>query len=311
MIDAMVPQADVILVAPDRPCPCRSGKVTAECCMADDGTFRVKFPSPLPPGAITGFSHSKCYMRDTQNCSEDISREHYMSKSMLDLFLAKTVDADFPWNDVGRSTTVGIEDLTSGILCGRHNSALLPLDAVATQAFGNLLDAANYVTKKSLATKRAIYAASGEGLELWALKLLFGTYHAKMVAKDRNALEDNRPFDFSIFQSVLEGRALVGPCGLYVRGRAAQMDTRVGWGPPTTETGNRVSGVRFLVGPLEFALIVDSASLNFDAIRKQSFYRPSAVDLIGERRGANIFLSGPQFENNESASLGLRETRTE
>src|ERR1700686_4394902 len=119
MIDAMVSQADVILIAPDRPCPCRSGKVTAECCMAADGTLRVKFSSPLPFGEVTGFSNSKCYMRDTRNCSVDMSREHIMSKSMLDLLRAKTVDVIFPWDDVERRTTVGIENLTSGILCVR------------------------------------------------------------------------------------------------------------------------------------------------------------------------------------------------
>jgi hypothetical protein len=68
--------------------------------------------------------------------------------------------------------------------------------------------------------------------------------------------------------------------------------------------------LRFLAGPVEFELIVDPAGLNFDAIRQQSFYRPSAVDLIGKRRAADIFLSGPTFETNETVRLELRETRT-
>jgi hypothetical protein len=217
MIDVMVSQADIVVVTPNSPCPCRSGKVTAECCMAADGTFRVKFPRPLPPAEITGFSHAKCYMLNTRNCSENISGEHYMSKSVLDLFCAKTVRVGFPWNDVGAGTTVSVENLTSGILCERHNHALTPLDAVAIQAFSNLFDAMIYVTRKSLATKRAFYAASGEGLELWALKLLFCTYHATMVTEDRNVLKDTQPPDFGLFQRALEGGALAGPCGLYVR----------------------------------------------------------------------------------------------
>ncbi len=309
MIDAMALQADIIQIAADGPCPCRSGKVTAECCMAADGTFRVRFPSPLPPGGITGFSHAQCTMRDTHNCSEDVSREHFMSKSVLDLFRAKTVDIHFPWNDVGGKTPVDIENLTSGILCARHNSALAPLDAVAVQAFGNLLDATVYVIKKSLATKRVFYAASGEGLELWALKLLFGAYHATMAAKDGEALKDAHPLDFSIFQRALENGALAPPCGLYVR-RVEHMGGRVGWGPPATETGNRVTGLRFLVGPLECELIVDSAGLDLDAIRRQNYYRPSAVDLIGKRRDAKILLSGAAFARNESVRLELWEIAT-
>ncbi len=278
--------------------------------MAADGAFRVKFSSPLPLGGITGFSHPDCYMRDTNNCSEDMSRDHFMSKSVLDLICAKTVDVIFPWNDVGRRTAVGIENLTPAILCVRHNNALSPLDTVATQAFRNLVDAAVYVIRKSLATKKIFYAVSGEGLELWALKLLFGAYHATMATEDRDALKDTHPPDFSIFQKALEGGALARPCGLYVRSAVGPMGIRAGWGPLTTETGNRVTGLRFLVGPVEFELIVDPAGLNFDAIRQQSFYRPSAIDLTGTRRAADIFLSGPTFETNETMRLELREART-
>ena len=211
---------------------------------------------------------------------------------------------------LGGERRVGIENLTSGILCVRHNNALSPLDAVATQAFRNLVDAAVYVIRKSLATKRTLYAASGEGLELWALKLLFGAYHATMATEDGNALKDTQPPDFSIFQKALDGAALARPCGLYVRSAVGPMGIRAGWGPRTTETANRVTGLRFVVGPVEFELIVDPAGLNFDAIRQQSFYRPSAIDLTGKRRAADIFLSGPTFETNETLRLELRETRT-
>ena len=193
-----------------------------------------------------------------------MSREHFLSKSVLDLLCAKTVDVIFPWNDVGRRTTVSLENLTSGILCVRHNNALSPLDAVATQAFRNLVDAAVYVIRKSLATKRTLYATSGEGLELWALKLLFGAYHATMATEDRDALKDIHPPDFSIFQKALEDGALARPCGLYVRGSVGPMGIRAGWMPRTTETANRVTGLRFLAGPVEFELIVDPAGLNFD-----------------------------------------------
>jgi len=272
--------------------------------MAADGSFKVTFPSVLPPGAITGFSHAECYMRDTRNCSGDISREPYLSQSLRDLFDAKTVKADFPWNDVGHQTTSGLENPTPAILCTRHHTALSPLDAVAAQAFGNLVDAALYVIRKSLATKRTFYAVSGEGLELWGLKLLFGAYHATLAAKDGEALKDTHPLDFGIFQRALEGRALAPPCGLYVRA-VGHMGTPVGL---KTEAGNRVTGLRLLVGPLECELIVDPAGLNFDVIRRQNHYRPSAVDLIGKKRDAKILLSGQPFATHESVRLELRET---
>jgi hypothetical protein len=97
----MAPQTEYVVVDPDGPCPCRSGKITAACCMAADGSFKVKFASPLPPGEIMGISHPKCYMRETNNCSGEIATGYYLSKSLRDLLLARNVGADFPWDDDG------------------------------------------------------------------------------------------------------------------------------------------------------------------------------------------------------------------
>ena len=40
--------------------------------------------SQPPRGPQTRFSHPSCYLAGTNDCSERISREHYMSKSVLD-----------------------------------------------------------------------------------------------------------------------------------------------------------------------------------------------------------------------------------
>jgi hypothetical protein len=305
----MVSQTNIILVAPDDPCPCRSGKTTYECCMQADGTLRVKFASPLPPGGITSFSHARCYLRDTRNCSEDMSPDPYTSKSVADMFRAKAIDASLIWSN-GRTTTVGIENPTSPIACSRHNSALSSLDAAAAQAFSNIFDAASYVIKKSLATKRTCYAASGEGLELWALKLLFGA-HAAMAASGADAPKDSQPLHVGIFQRALEGEALARPCGLYLKRTVLQMGDPVGCGPLKAETTNRVTGLRFSAAALQFELIVDAAGLDGEAMRRQCFYRPSSIDFIGKKRTANIFLSGPIFGSNEAARFGLLEARAE
>ncbi|HEY3779184.1 MAG TPA: SEC-C domain-containing protein [Rhizomicrobium sp.] len=300
----MAPQKNIILIAPNDPCPCRSGKLTSECCMEADGTFRIKIPSLLPSDAITGFSHAKCFMRDSQNCSGDISPDRFMSKSVVDMFGAKAIAATFTWNDTGRTTRVDVETLKAQILCNRHGSALSPLDAVATRGFGNVFDAMSYVITKSLATKTTCYAVSGEGLELWALKVLFGA-HAAMVANEGDALRDTRSLDFGIFQRALEGGALAPPRGLYLRRTAGQMDSRAGWQPQMKETKDWIAGLRFKLAGLEFELIIDPAGLDFEAIRQQYFYRPSSIDLIGQKRASNIFMSGPAFGTNEAARFSF------
>ena len=305
MNDKMASRTNVILIEPDDPCPCRSGLVTRECCMEPDGTFRVKFGTPLPSGPITEFSHVHCFMRESNNCSVDMSADPYMAKGVLDMFSAGAIRANFVWSDVARTTPVVLENLTSRLLCTRHNHALAPLDAVATRGFGSIFEATLYVIKKSLATKNICYAASGEGLELWVLKLLFGA-HSALAADRGHALSDAKPLDFGIFQRALEGTALAAPCGLYLR-RA--IDNRAGMGS-LVETAPAITGLRFSIAAFEFELIVDPAGIDFEAFRQLYYYRPSSIELVGRRRAASIYMSGPAFGKNEAARLELREARS-
>lgn len=273
--------------------------------MAADGQLRVKFPSPLPPGSITGLANPTCYMRETRNCSEDVSAAPYMSKSVVDAFAAATNCATLRPYTEGGEAAVSIDDFPSDILCARHKSAVSSLDAVAAQALNNLAAASNYVMTKSLATKRALYAVSGEGLELWALKLLFGAYHGMMLAEDAEALKGIQPLDFGIFQMALEGGALAISCGFYFRRAMGEAS----WGPLMSEARDRFIGVRFRIGALECELIADSTDLNLDMVRWRNSYRPSGIDLVGRKRSAHVNFSGPAFAVNGSMRLELSGAR--
>jgi hypothetical protein len=301
----MAPQTDYVVVDPYGPCPCRSGKNTVDCCMAADGSFKVKFTSPLPSGAITGFAHANCYMRETRNCSTDVATGYYFSNGLRELLGAKVVGATFPWDGQGGGAAVGIEALPADILCGRHHDALETLDAVAIQAFRNILDAIAYVTMKSLATKKTLTAVSGEGLELWMLKLLFGAYQNSLTAGGGVAPENFQPLKLDIFLGALEIGALAAPRGFYIR--KSQKDG--GHNRVAADKTNRIAGLFVTIGPLECELIVDPTGLDLDAIRSENFYRPSGLDLIGRKRSAQIHLSGPGFATNETARLALTDAR--
>jgi hypothetical protein len=300
----MAPQTDYVMVEPYGPCPCRSGKITVECCIAADGSFRVKFPSPLPSGDVTGVAHAGCYMRDTRNCSTDIATGCYFSNDLRELLHAKIIGVTFPWGEPGME--MAVEDLPAGILCNRHNDAIAPLDAVAVQAFRNILDGVAYVTMKSLATKKTLAAASGEGLELWMLKLLFGAYHNRLISREGIEPENSHPLNPDIFLNTLRTGALAAPHGLYFRKSQREGGHSGGVG----EKRNRITGLFLTIGPLECELIVDSTDTDLDAINSQNFYRPSGLDLIGKKRSAQIHLSGPGFATNETARLALNDVRS-
>jgi hypothetical protein len=67
------------------------------CHLDFDGHLRTRMQSPSPPGPQTRFSHPSCYLAGTDDCSERISREHYMSKSVLDQLGNTLRVTGMPW----------------------------------------------------------------------------------------------------------------------------------------------------------------------------------------------------------------------
>jgi hypothetical protein len=96
-----------------------------------DGRFRKPHPSLRPPGKVTGYSHAGCYLRNTRDCSEQISREHYISRSVLTQLGEVLRISGAPWLDPDQTLDTTVENLTAKILCKRHNEALSPLDGEA------------------------------------------------------------------------------------------------------------------------------------------------------------------------------------
>src|SRR4051812_37277395 len=87
--DWLARQSKKIKLSPAQLCPCGSRWVIASCCFDPaDGKLRKKVQSIEPPGPMTGFAHDGCYLRGTNNCSPDISREHYISANVLDRIAA-------------------------------------------------------------------------------------------------------------------------------------------------------------------------------------------------------------------------------
>ena len=104
-------------------------------------------------------------MRSTNNCSTKISGEHYISGTILAEF-GNLRTSGLPWFGPGE-TRVGINSLTSNILCTRHNSALSPLDIEGKRMLAAIRDGINHVGRKSLSTRTLFRIVSGEAFELW------------------------------------------------------------------------------------------------------------------------------------------------
>jgi hypothetical protein len=108
-------------------CLCGSGRLMRDCCL-----FVRCDTTPSMPA--TGYAHPSCFARDIRDCSRAISREHYISRSVLDLFGGGGIAVSgMPWIPDGEQRRVSAASLTGRMLCERHNQALSSLDAVAAR----------------------------------------------------------------------------------------------------------------------------------------------------------------------------------
>jgi hypothetical protein len=119
----------------NRPCPCGGGSPAAVCCLGADGNVRKLVASVQPRPPTSGDAQNGCYLSHTNDCGGGMSREHYISETVLEQLSepAVAIDGVF-WLPPGERKVVGINSLTANILCVRHNSALSALDAEAANS---------------------------------------------------------------------------------------------------------------------------------------------------------------------------------
>lgn len=138
---------------------------------------RASDTKPSPPR--TGYGHRRCYARELNDCSRDLSREHYISAGLL-----KQI-GDFDVSGLGfvaDESKLPVAALTSKMLCGRHNSALSPLDTAATGFFAVLRRFDHGFRDEIEKPSRESETVSGDDLERWCLKTLAGLHHASITS---------------------------------------------------------------------------------------------------------------------------------
>lgn len=128
------------------------------------------------------FQNPGCYARELGGCSPKISREHYISKSVLLAAGENLAVAGLRFQPANTFQSFGVEAMTAKVLCENHNQALSPLDNEAAQFFTtlrqfdqDLLDSASSVTTET--------TIDGAKVERWMLKLLAGLVYGGLVKK--------------------------------------------------------------------------------------------------------------------------------
>lgn len=202
-------------------CPCGSYRLIRSCHRSKDGYWLASPADPLLLGPRTGLSNDGCYGRAANDCSPRLSREHWMSASVIEAIQIDGLPpkvSGLPWMK-GATMTLPTNALASRILCERHNSALSPLDSLAETFFrATRDDQLSYsVPNDSNSTIDSFTLCPGPQLELWLLKLLWGSLASKSIRVDGQiATQLKAGIDLGVLADVLwRGTAWPDQWGLY------------------------------------------------------------------------------------------------
>jgi hypothetical protein len=299
-----------VVLRVDGPCPCGSGKAIANCHLGLDGRLRKPVSSLRPPGTLTGFSHPGCYLKDSRDCSEQISREHYISKSVLNQMGDPLRVRGVPWLRPDETLETSIGSLTAKILCKRHNEALSPLDAEASHFFSVLRTALLDVSRNR--RKPIFHLVGGETLQLWMLKVACGLYFA-IGANDGIQLARTHAIDLAKVLRAFFERGWDARGGLYFRagtGSVVNINPDIEISPLIKE--KRFGGAVVSLHGLTLELLFDTTDTN-PGIWAGIVRQPSELILKSKQREHRIIFTWPMGTPEASIlleeNLGLPATR--
>jgi hypothetical protein len=280
-----------------RRCPCGGPRLLKDCCFSPfDGQIKPPRARLAPPPPATGFSHSRCYMASTSDCSSKITREHYVSRAVLEAIGDQIVCSGLPWLPEGETVSFGKNSLTANVLCDRHNSALSPLDATAEAFFSELRDIESQLNRKAWSKKIRVRAIRGENLELWALKTLMGIFHAGIARSGGGKrLRDGFQLPLKRYCALLAGREqMAPPAGMYLQAslhHRLRLENAVAMAPLTSEPGNEVLGLWMRLAGHDIKFFFQPGLVDFPGIRSSHTYRPTDLNFVsGESVDERLFV---------------------
>ena len=285
-------------------CLCGSSKLTKYCCARPEG---IIFKRPIllkEPEYHAEGSNKKCLFSYRRSCSPKITREHYISQSVLRLL-----------NNVGLKNlkvsglrassefkSIAIRNLTAKILCKTHNSMFSRLD-------GEIARFAKAIQSHFEFGEDKEYLFCGHDIERWLFKVAMGMYFGKIF---------DAPFDdrFLRSRSFLDcmivpvagnkvGGRYVAKLGEYIELDYVEFSVQ-SWN--LKRTGN-FCGITFCFFGIPLTLFFHGdKSIERGAKILNSQFRPHVLILNGHHKTTRIWLSwhgttmGPGVEIGHKAS---------
>ncbi|MCO5142093.1 MAG: hypothetical protein M9962_03275 [Oligoflexia bacterium] len=212
-----------------------------------------------------------CYANNLGFCAGNISREHYISKAILEKFVYVNSNG-IPWIP-GENKKLSADALTTKCLCRFHNAYLAPLDDFSEKFFTQAL---NFLSEDSTAT--IIY---GPALERYILKILYGMLGTGRLKNKKGEILTASDLDIKWLHCLFGLQSFPKGTGLYVNFQEGtiitiekKMDVSI------LEIDDRIGGIRISICGIEFYLSLVPKEVGFSSENsnfKNILYRPNKL----------------------------------
>lgn len=203
------------------------------------------------------FAHPGCYARVLNDCSSKLSREHYVSQTVLDLLGDEHRITNASWLLPGQqSKPLATSSLGSRVLCEKHNHALSRLDSQALTFFDALLWGLSDMSPQQRHRRVKIDA---DLLERWLLKACCGAFASGTLLQHRRSVPRELPDSW--VKLLFSGVRWKPACGMYIRQATLQPFRGYEIGPVYVEDICCGGGLEFAgVGLFVFPVAAQSCS---------------------------------------------------
>jgi hypothetical protein len=238
-------------------------------------------------GRAHGFQHPECYANAMGRCSPEMSGEHYISRSILELVenragkKSRSVRVTgLSFQKPGALQQFGISSLVGNILCKTHNALLSPLDATGTAMY-MAVDSMNEGAGDPSLPKRSV-EIDGDGLERWILKSLCGGLYSGAFKVSLTATMRKACLPLEWLNVLFNGTELPRGQGLYYMARRPEVTFTAGQSALEIEPiGSRdrdvIGGLRVCFFGFEFALLMGNLMPGVPTMFEDALYRPAGL----------------------------------
>ena len=243
----------------------------------------------------TGFVHERCYLSSLGNCGTKMTREHFISRNILERITTSTLKFENAAHFFsGKATAeIGVGAFSSKVLCDNHNSALSILDTAAGLAFSTIKSlAADLVRSATAPAVKSFYIASGLDMERWLLKVYCGLVAAEKIRSLSGNVLQRDPLEPYFLQALMGNASLCAPLGLHTHTFAGQKleAGRLSFGTiKLTDGSDEIGGLMLSLGVMNFVLVT---SPKFGLAFTANWYRHQTLAWNvrqGESRLAFLF----------------------